>query len=47
MSRFIKLTNMALNSHDINRIIISPNKYIIHINQKKSMDFGGELDHLD
>jgi hypothetical protein len=31
MSRFIKLTNMILNTHCIHKIVIEPNKYNIHI----------------
>ena len=35
MSRFIKLTNFLINTNDIHRIVIQPNKYIIHIAGKK------------
>jgi hypothetical protein len=31
MSRFIKLTNMILNTRYIHKILIEPNKYNIHI----------------
>ena len=35
MSKFIKLTNFLLNTNDIHKIVIRPNKYIIHIVNKK------------
>ena len=35
MPRFIKLTNLLLNTNDIHRILISPNKYHIYIMCKK------------
>ena len=35
MSKFIKLTNLVLNTNDIHRIVISPNKYLIHVASKK------------
>jgi hypothetical protein len=35
MSKFIKLTNLLLNTNDIHRIVIQPNKYYIHIVNKK------------
>jgi hypothetical protein len=31
MSKFIKLTNFLLNTNDIHKIVIQPNKYYIHI----------------
>ena len=36
MSKFIKLTNMLLNTNSIHRISIMPNKYSIHIFDKYS-----------
>lgn len=35
MTRFLKLTTMLLNTNDIHKIIINPNKYVIHIESKK------------
>lgn len=35
MSKFIKLTNFLLNTNDIHKIVIQPNKYYIHIVGKK------------
>jgi len=35
MSKFIKLTNFLLNTNDIHKIVIQPNKYYIHIVSKK------------
>ena len=35
MSKFLKLTNYLLNTNDIHRIVIHPNKYCIHIVNKK------------
>ena len=35
MSRFIKLTNCLYNTNDIHKIVIQPNKYLIHIVSKK------------
>ena len=34
MSKFIKLTNFLLNTNDIHKIVIQPNKYYIHIVSK-------------
>lgn len=34
MSKFIKLTNFLLNTNDIHKIVILPNKYYIHIVSK-------------
>ncbi len=31
MTRFIKLTNMLLNTNNINKILIRPDKYFIYI----------------
>jgi len=31
MSKFIKLTNVILNTSDIHKIVIQPKKYYIHI----------------
>ena len=39
MSKFLKLTNCLYNANDIHRIVISPNKYIIHIVSKKINGF--------
>jgi hypothetical protein len=35
MSKFIKLTNFLFNTNDIHKIVIYPNKYIIHLVSKK------------
>jgi len=35
MSKFLRLTNFLLNSSDIHKIVIEPNKYCIHIVSKK------------
>ena len=35
MSKFIKFTNFLLNTNDIHKIVIQPNKYYIHIVGKK------------
>jgi hypothetical protein len=35
MSRFLKLTNFIINTNDIHKIVIYPNKYHIHIVGKK------------
>ena len=35
MSRFLKLTNHVLNTRDIHKIVIHPNKYLIHFVSKK------------
>jgi hypothetical protein len=40
MSRFIKLTDMVLNTHNITKILIKPSKYHIVINDVKQ---GGSL----
>lgn len=40
MTRFIKLSNMILNTHNIQKIIIHPNKFHIHLIGKYSDMFG-------
>lgn len=35
MSKFLKLTNFLLNTNDIHKIVIHPNKYYIHIVSKE------------
>ena len=35
MSKFIKLTKMMLNTNDIHKILIIPNKYCIHFTSKQ------------
>ena len=35
MSRFLRLTNFMINTNDIHKISIQPNKYIIHVISKK------------
>jgi hypothetical protein len=35
MARFIKLTNMLINTNSINTILIQPNKYCIEIISKR------------
>ena len=35
MSKFLKLTNFLINTNDIHKIVIQPNKYCIHIVSKK------------
>ena len=35
MSKFIKFTKFVLNTNDIHKIVIQPNKYYIHIVSKK------------
>lgn len=39
MSKFIKFTNFILNTNDIHKIVIKPNKYYIHIITKKMDGF--------
>ena len=39
MSKFIKLTNYLINTNDIHRIIIQPNKYLIHVISKQRDGF--------
>jgi len=43
MSRFLKLTNIMVNTNDIHKIMISPNKYIIHIAGKKIDGFNWSI----
>lgn len=40
MSRFIKLTNMMLNTNTIKKISIMPNKYSIHLHNEFQSGFG-------
>jgi len=35
MSKFIKFTNFILNTNDIHKIVIKPNKYVIHLISKQ------------
>ena len=39
MTRFLKFTNFLLNTNDIHKIAIHPNKYCIHIVSKKIEGF--------
>lgn len=39
MSKFLKFTNFILNTNDIHKIVIKPNKYYIHIMTKKMDGF--------
>ncbi len=39
MSRFMKLTNILINTNDIYKIIIQPNKYHIYICSKEFIGF--------
>jgi len=39
MPKFIKLTNFLLNTNDIHKIVIKPNKYHIHIVGKQISGF--------
>jgi len=45
MSKFIKFTNFILNTNNIHKIVIKPNKYYIHIVSKNfdgfSWNFAG------
>ena len=43
MSKFIKLTNLLLNTNDIHKILIHPNKYFIHIVSKKIKGFSWSI----
>jgi hypothetical protein len=43
MSKFIKLTNFLLNTNDIHKIVIQPNKYYIHIVSKKIDGFNWDI----
>ena len=39
MSKFIKFTNFLLNTNDIHKIVIKPNKYYFHIVSKQMQGF--------
>ena len=39
MSKFLKLTTFLMNTNDIHKIVIEPNKYYIHIASKKMTGF--------
>ena len=39
MSKFLKFTNFILNTNDIHKIAIQPNKYLIHVVTKKMDGF--------
>ena len=39
MSRFLKLTNFVFNTNDIHKILIHPDKYCIHIVNKRMEGF--------
>jgi hypothetical protein len=43
MSKFIKLTNFLLNTNDIHKIVIKPNKYFIHVVTKKLDGFSWSI----
>ena len=43
MSKFIKLTNFLLNTNDIHKIVISPNKYCFHVMSKKIDGFNWSI----
>ena len=43
MSKFIKLTNFLLNTNDIHKIVIQPNKYYIHFVSKKIDGFNWSI----
>jgi len=43
MSKFIKLTNFLLNTNDIHKIVIQPNKYYIYIIGKKIDGFNWSI----
>ena len=40
MSKFLRLTTFLVNTNDIHKIIIHPNKYMIHVVSKKIDGFG-------
>ena len=40
MSKFMKLTNLVLNTNDIHKIIVYPDKYHIHIISKQIDGYG-------
>jgi hypothetical protein len=39
MSRFLRLTNFLVNTSDIHKVVIHPNKYSIHVVSKKMDGF--------
>jgi hypothetical protein len=39
MARFLKFTNILLNTNDINKIVIKSNKYLIYVMGKKINGF--------
>jgi hypothetical protein len=43
MSKFIKISNLLLNTNYITKIVIQPNKYYIHIANKKVDGFSWNL----
>jgi len=43
MSKFMKLTNLLLNTNDIHKIVIQPNKYYIHIAPRKIDGFSWSI----
>ena len=43
MSKFLKFTNFLLNTNDIHKIVIQPNKYCFHIVTKKMDGFNWVL----
>jgi hypothetical protein len=43
MSKFIKFTGFLLNTNDIHKIVIGPNKYYIHIATKKIDGFNWSI----
>ena len=43
MSKFLKLTNFLINTNDIHKIVIQPNKYYIHIVSKKIDGFNWSI----
>ena len=43
MPKFMKLTNFILNTNDIHKILITPNKYYIHIVNKKLDGFSWSI----
>ena len=43
MSKFMKLTNLLLNTNDIHKIVIQPNKYYIHIAPRKIDGFSWNI----
>jgi hypothetical protein len=43
MQKFMKLTNFLFNTNDIHKIVITPNKYYIHIVGKKLDGFSWSI----